>query len=111
MVISISVRLIGHIPALHFRAERHEALIWVLDHAEEIEELALDCGVNMWEWTAEEGWLQYPQLSYVPGYGVVRRQKKVIRHGNGYMATNPWTFSEKTVPFPNPLCAMQPLFF
>lgn len=109
MVIGIVVKLRSHEPILHWAEERRAIFEWVIDHADEIEQLSIEAGLNIWTWTPEEGWIQFPQLDYIPGKGPVKRLKQPKRHGNGYDARHPWRFCGDSL-IPNPLCVMKPLF-
>lgn len=103
MLVTITAGLKRHDTLISFKTERKTAFRWVQMHAEQLDSLEIDCGLNTWSWTPTLGWVQYPQCTYTPGKGIYPALRKPIRHGNAYDARHPWSYCMAELPQPNPL--------
>lgn len=104
MIIKVTAQLHGHDVLLSFRLHRRVAYRWVVEHATDIVALEIDCGFNIWSWSPEIGWTQFPQVVYTPGRGTHHAHVKPIRRGNSYDAIHPWRYCLGEQLTPNPLC-------
>lgn len=104
MIITMYASIKNHETTLPLKMERSDAYYWVLAHAHELNALDVDCGVNVWSWSPELGWRQFPRITYVPGKSVVLRSRVVAKmQGNGRDCRHPWRYSMPKCPAPNPL--------
>lgn len=111
MIVRLYAVFRGHEPVLSYRMTRRTAYYWVVEHADELAGLLVDCGLNTWSWNPDTGWLQTHTEDYTPGQGAhPKANPKCQYHGNDPHARHPWRFCMQADLTPNPLANVAPTY-
>ncbi len=110
MKIKLYATFRGHEPILSYRMDRAAAYRWVVEHRDDLSGLLVDCGLNVWSWDPDLGWMQQMIVEY-DSSGLHGKDDPTPRiHGNGLHARHPWRYCMGDCTTLNPLAGVPPTY-